>query len=166
MQIDLIYQNIKYKLIVFQSGPDNFWIKKANDDTIVFVDVRSLADGGYLVLIDGKKYVVDAREEPTGLRLVLDGHTCVFTHEYDPTRLVAPMSGKLVRYLVLDGQHVLQNQPFAEVEVMKMYMPLLAAEAGVLHTLKPEGSVLEAGDLIATVVLDDPSKVFLGGDFN
>ena len=40
-----------------------------------------------------------------------------------------------------------------------MYMSLQAPEAGKLHWAKPEGSVLEPGDLIARVELDDPSKV-------
>ncbi|GLE00136.1 hypothetical protein PINS_up008863 [Pythium insidiosum] len=49
--------------------------------------------------------------------------------------------------------------PFAEIEVMKMYMPLLTPEAGVIRLLKSEGAVLAPGDCIATMELDDPSCV-------
>ncbi|KAG1692234.1 hypothetical protein DVH05_025664 [Phytophthora capsici] len=57
--------------------------------------------------------------------------------------------------------------PYAEIEVMKMYMPLLTPEAGVIRLLKPEGAVLAPGDCIATMELDDPScmkksDVFMG----
>lgn len=38
--------------------------------------------------------------------------------------------GKLVRYTVADGGEVAADQPYAEVEVMKMFMPLLAPAAG------------------------------------
>ena len=42
---------------------------------------------------------------------------------------------------------------------MKMYMTLTVPEAGVISLAKLEGSVLEPGELIATVRLDDPTKV-------
>lgn len=47
-----------------------------------------------------------------------------------------------------------------------MYMPLLATESGVLKTLKPAGSILSAGDVIASLVLDDPSRVKMATIFD
>lgn len=38
-------------------------------------------------------------------------------------------------------------------------MSLTVPESGTIHFVKPEGSVLEPGELLATVVLEDPSKV-------
>ena len=58
---------------------------------------------------------------------------------------------KLVRHLVASGDHVAQNAPYAEVEVMKMMMPLLAPAAGVIRFELPEGAALGAGDLVATL---------------
>ncbi len=58
-----------------------------------------------------------------------------------------------------DGASVTSGQAFAEVEVMKMYMTLSVPEAGVISLAKLEGTVLEPGELIATVSLDDPTKV-------
>jgi len=37
----------------------------------------------------------------------------------------------------------------APAQVMKMFMPLLSPAAGTLHYVLPEGSLLNAGDLIA-----------------
>lgn len=50
-------------------------------------------------------------------------------------QLRASLSGKLVRYLVEDGAFVEAGKSYAEVEVMKMYMPLQIKEAGecVVH---------------------------------
>ena len=46
-----------------------------------------------------------------------------------------------------------------EVEAMKMIMPIKASEAGrITHNLSP-GSVISAGDLLASLELKDPSKV-------
>lgn len=42
--------------------------------------------------------------------------------------------GKLVRYTVADGGDVKADQPYAEVEVMKMFMPLLAPAAGAFQS--------------------------------
>ena len=51
------------------------------------------------------------------------------------------------------------GQAYAEVEVMKMYMPLNATEAGTIRLIMQPGSVLESGALIAILTLDDPSRV-------
>jgi acetyl-CoA carboxylase / biotin carboxylase 1 len=42
---------------------------------------------------------------------------------------------------------------------MKMYMPLLAAESGVVSFAKPAGSSLATGDVVGRLILDDPSRV-------
>jgi acetyl-CoA carboxylase / biotin carboxylase 1 len=42
---------------------------------------------------------------------------------------------------------------------MKMMMPLLAPAAGVIRYRLPEGAVLAAGDLIASLDLDNPELV-------
>ena len=52
-----------------------------------------------------------------------------------------------------------QHQAYAEVEVMKMVMPLLAPAAGVVQFAMLEGAVLAAGDLVARLQLDDADLV-------
>ena len=69
------------------------------------------------------------------------------------------MAGKLARWLVEDGAAVAKGEAYAEVEVMKMFLSLRAPEAGKVHIQLSEGTVLEAGDLLATMELDDPSMV-------
>jgi len=71
----------------------------------------------------------------------------------------APSPGKLVRYVVEDGDHVEAGQEYAEIEVMKMYMPLQVSEAGTIRLIMQPGAVLEAGALLAILTLDDPSRV-------
>lgn len=112
--------------------------------------------------------MVHVEEETLGTRLIVNTLTCLLAKEADPTRLVASSPGKLVRHLVTSGTHVEQSQAYAEVEVMKMVMPLLAPVAGVISFVLPEGTTLSGGDLIARLALDDPnavvlSEVFTGG---
>ena len=52
------------------------------------------------------------------------------------------MAGKLVRQLVSEGEHVDAKQLFAEIEVMKMFMPVCAGEAGVVHWKLTEGAAM------------------------
>ena len=42
---------------------------------------------------------------------------------------------------------------------MKMYMPLTAAEDGIVQFVKQPGVALEPGDILGILTLDDPSRV-------
>lgn len=155
--LELIYEGIKYRFDVSKSGPEGFFIQYK--DWSVNTDVMKLSDDGILVLLNNKKHIVYGQQFSAGMRLTVDGKTCLFTQEYDPTNLRSSMQGKLVRYLVASGTHIDKGQPYAEMEVMKMFIEIKAPEAGVITTIKPEGSVLEAGDLIAQLALDEPDKI-------
>jgi hypothetical protein len=52
-----------------------------------------------------------------GTRLTIDSLTCLLANEHEPSRLLASSPGKLMRYIVEDGGHVSNDQPYAEVEV-------------------------------------------------
>lgn len=78
---------------------------------------------------------------------------------FDPSELRTDVTGKVVRYLQDNGGNVDAGEPYVEVEAMKMIMPIKASESGkITHTLSP-GSVINAGDLVASLELKDPSKV-------
>ena len=84
---------------------------------------------------------------------------------FDPSELRTDVTGKVVRYLQDNGGDVETGEPYVEVEAMKMIMPLKATESGkIAHTLSP-GSVISAGDLLASLELRDPSKVKKIGTF-
>jgi acetyl-CoA carboxylase/biotin carboxylase 1 len=85
--------------------------------------------------------------------------TCLLEQENDPTQLRTPSPGKLVKFTVENGEHVKAGQPFAEIEIMKMYMSFLASEDGIVQLIKQPGATLEAGDILGILALDDPSRV-------
>ncbi|KAK4531784.1 hypothetical protein CCYA_CCYA09G2641 [Cyanidiococcus yangmingshanensis] len=159
-QVELIYDDQKYALQVRQAGPSAFHVSLTHQaDMKVRVELRPLLDGGLLIMCDGRSFITYAKEDSTGMRLTIDGRTCLFPNERDPTRIAAQVSGRLVRYLVANDEHVDQGQAIAELEVMKMYLSIQAPEAGTIHLLKPAGAVLELGEVFAQLDLDDPSKV-------
>ena len=67
--------------------------------------------------VDGHSHVVHSEEEAMGTRLTIDSLTCLLANEHDPSRLIAGSPGKLVRHTVQEGDHVSNDQSFAEVEV-------------------------------------------------
>ena len=62
----------------------------------------------------------------------------------DPHRAV-------LRHVVPDGSRVETRQVYAEVEVMTTLVLLRSTATGAVRFVQPEGAMLHAGDLIATV---------------
>ena len=58
-----------------------------------------------------------------------------------------------------------QDSPFAEMEAMKQIMLLLAPASGHIHFHVAESCALAAGDLVATLDLDDPDSISKGRPF-
>lgn len=156
-RIDFIYDNVQYILRVSFCGVETLAV--TINGVINEISFKKMTDGGLLVLVGGTTHSVYTNEKPHATTLTLDSRTCVLEKDRDPSKLLSPSPGKLVRYLVEDGTHVSSGEAFAEIEVMKMYMPLLATETGIIRLSVPSGSVLSTGDLIGTLILDDPSKV-------
>lgn len=155
--IEFIYDGHKYKFTATKSSAESYTLFL--NGTRGVVGVRLLTDGGLLISLGGKSHSVYWKEEAEATRLSVDGKTCLLESENDPTQLRTPSPGKLVKYLVESGDHVNAGQAFAEVEVMKMCMPLIAQESGVVQLIKQPGSTVNAGDILAILALDDPSKV-------
>ena len=155
--IDFIYDGHRYKFTATRSSLDSYHL--FINGSKCSVAVRALSDGGLLVLLSGRSHNVYWKEEVGATRLSVDSKTCLLEQENDPTQLRTPSPGKLVKFTVDNGEHVKAGQPFAEVEVMKMYMPLLAQEDGIVQLIKQPGATLEAGDILGILALDDPSRV-------
>uniref|UniRef100_A0A7S1BIY5 Acetyl-CoA carboxylase n=1 Tax=Corethron hystrix TaxID=216773 RepID=A0A7S1BIY5_9STRA len=157
--VELILDDVKYRLVISRMGEKDFVINAG--DSKIKTNVRLLNDGGYLISIGGASEVayVTSRDPTTGMRMSVGGTSVVFAPDYDPTSLRTDVAGKLVKKLVEDGVHVTKGQPYAEIEVMKMFMPLKVEENGVLTWRENEGAAMDAGSLLATLALDSPEAV-------
>lgn len=156
-QMETTHENVKYLFDVKRTSPDTFTMTINGESTTV--KVRQMADGSLLIMYRGSTHQVFATEEPLGLRMVLDGVTVLLPKAYDPSELRSDITGKVVRYLKPEGETVERGEPYVEVEAMKMIMPLKAGETGVVTPTKQAGSIIQQGDLLATLELADPSKV-------
>jgi acetyl-CoA carboxylase / biotin carboxylase 1 len=161
--VDFIYEGHRYKFTATRSSLDSYHM--FINGSKCSVGVRPLADGGLLMLLAGRSHTLYWKEEATAIRVSVDSKTCLLEQENDPTQLRTPSPGKLVKFTVDNGDHVKAGQPFAEVEVMKMYMPLIAQEDGIVQFIKQPGATLEAGDILGILALDDPSRVQTAQNF-
>ena len=67
-------------------------------------------------------------------------------------RIVAELVANVLNVLVHEGQQVDEGDPVVLLESMKMEIPVLTEQAGVVTTVGvKEGDVVQEGDLIAVV---------------
>jgi biotin carboxyl carrier protein len=185
-RVVITYSDVEYKCDVKACGPETYAFQlvapsatPAADDRdallkrsvasisaseksgpIVMVEVRPFADGGLLVIFNGKsRHCYLTANPPVGWKLVIDKNLHILENQRDPTKIFAPSNGKIVRYLVQNGARVKAGTAFVECEIMKMILPVVCEIDGALFFTHSEGSVLEAGDLIARVEPDDLSSV-------
>jgi acetyl-CoA carboxylase/biotin carboxylase 1 len=157
VDVELIHGGNKYKVQATKSGPNSYFLMM--NGTFKEIELHRLSDGGILLSVDGSSFTTYMKEEVDRYRIVIGNQTCVFEKENDPTILRSPSAGKLISFLIDDGGHVEKGQAYAEIEVMKMVMTLTASESGTVFYVKRPGAVLEAGSIIASLELDDPSLV-------
>lgn len=154
--VDITYDNVKYSFHVTTLGP-NYYLLKINGQSVE-IRIREQPDKSLLCNVGGESYQLFGQEEPLGLRLKINGVTVMVPTVYNPSELRSDVTGKIVRFLQQDREFVAKDQPYVEVEAMKMIMALKAGESGnIRHNLSP-GSIISAGDLIASLTLQDPSK--------
>lgn len=155
--IEIIFDNVKYLFSASMLGP-NIYTIKINDQDIE-VRIREQPDKSLLCSIAGESYQLFGQEEALGLRMKINDATAILPTVYNPSELRSDVTGKIVRYLQIDGEEVAKDQPYVEVEAMKMIMSVKSSEAGIITQNLPPGSIIQAGDLMATLKLKDPSKV-------
>ena len=155
--IEITFNDVKYKFQTITIGPDHYRIQ-INDQN-VDVRIREQPDQSLLCSVGNDNWQLFGQEEALGLRMKVNGVTVMIPTVFNPSELRSDVTGKVVRFLQQDGDSVEKDQPYVEVEAMKMIMSIKAGESGVIsHNLQP-GSILGAGDLIASLQLKDPSKV-------
>jgi biotin carboxyl carrier protein len=129
-------------------------------------DVDFLETGRHFVslLIDGRSHEVALQGNGSGFEVALPGEsfevqlqaagsgngTPTRRAPSGPTRVAAPMPGKIVRVLVALGQEVSAGQGLVVMEAMKMENELRAPRGGRVRELGvTEGQAVETGALLA-----------------
>lgn len=155
--VEITYDNTKFSFLSTMLGPNIYSININNQD--IEVRIREQPDKSLLCSIAGESYQLFGQEEALGLRMKINGATAIIPTVYNPSELRSDVTGKIVRYLQQDGEEITKDQPYVEVEAMKMIMSIKSSESGTISQNLSPGSIIQAGDLIASLKLKDPSKV-------
>jgi biotin carboxyl carrier protein len=138
------------------------------DGRAMDVDAREVEAGAYSILLHGKAYEVRVEPVPEGLCIQAGGQefraTIVDLREWQGRRghtvevegrlqILAPMSGKIVRMLVKQGQTIQAGQGVVVVEAMKMQNEVKSRKTGTVErVMVVEGKTVNAGEVLAVVV--------------
>jgi len=159
--VELILKGTKYRLQVKQIGPNEYQVfTRGQPKWSVEVHVRGLQDGGILMSMDCHTHVVYTKKVIGGnYEIRIDSNAFEFEEEYDPSEIRTKAQGKMVTFLVEEGAHVDKGQAFGEIESMKLVITLKAQEAGMIRFHVAPGAILAAGQILATLDLDDKAGI-------
>jgi biotin carboxyl carrier protein len=130
------------------------------------IDVEETGPATLHLLVDGCSFDVALARHPDGYQVELPegswrvelvaatrgGTRAARKASSGPTRVTAPMPGRLARVLVTPGQEIEAGAGLVVVEAMKMENELSAPRAGrVKEVPVAEGQAVEAGALLAVL---------------
>jgi acetyl-CoA carboxylase/biotin carboxylase 1 len=98
VRVDLIAEGMKYCVRATKTGKSNYMMELNNSKKDV--EVFPMTDGQLLVLVDGLTHTTYMHESADSYRVVVGNQTVVFAKENDPSVLMAPSTGKLIKFLV------------------------------------------------------------------
>ncbi|CAJ1399376.1 unnamed protein product [Effrenium voratum] len=157
LELEICFEGHKFRFAVKRIAPDGYELAVAGKKFLV--QVRVQPDGSLLVSLDGRVMKVSGTEEALGLRLRLQGvGTVLLPTIFDPSELRSDFNGKVIRYLIPEGGSVSKGQAYVELEAMKMVMSLKAGASGKVSHLKGPGAIVQAGEQLAKLQLDDPGS--------
>ncbi len=108
---------------------------------------REREAGQEFLSIGGVRYASEVRD-PRSLR----GRKRSAVEEAGPRKIIAPMSGKVVRVLVQENDEVESGQGIMVVEAMKMQNEIKSPKSGKVQKLIAiEGATVNSGDTLAIV---------------
>ncbi len=99
------------------------------------------------IIVGSERFLAEVRD-PRSLR----SRRATAGAEAGPSKIIAPMPGKIVRVIAAEGDEVEAGQPLVVVEAMKMQNEIKATKKGkVTKIAVKEASAVNAGDLLVIV---------------
>lgn len=127
-ELELVHNNVKYSVLVNRYGAINFLVKL--NESEVCTEIRDLENGTLLVTCSGESQTCYFEEEMERYKVVIGRTLTIFEKENDPSVLRSRNAGRLLQYLVKDGEHVKVGDTYGEMESMKMVINLEIKKAG------------------------------------
>ncbi len=167
MKFDILFDGAPCSAEVTRSAVEASHVVAAINGGLVEADVVKISPDVYSILLRGRS--LEVRVEALADRLTLRTAGREYRVEIaDPRswrrirsggidlagrqQIFAPMAGKVVRVLVVQGQHVETGQGLLVVEAMKMQNEIRSPKTGAVERLlAKEGQAVTAGEILAVI---------------
>ncbi|KAG5678324.1 hypothetical protein PVAND_008009 [Polypedilum vanderplanki] len=156
-EVEMISDNLKYNVVAVKTG-ENLYTLIMND-CYKEVSIHRLPDGGVFMTFDSTSHTTHLKEEFGRYYVTVGNKNCVFYKDFNPSILRSPSPGKLICWLVNDGDELVKDQPYAEIEVLKSILTLYCQENGIIRIIKNPGEYLERDTIIGHLELDYTTSI-------
>jgi biotin carboxyl carrier protein len=167
MRFELIIDGEKHSVEFARAADAPARISAKIDDREIACDAIEIAPGSYSILIGGRSIEVSVETASSASR-VRAGNREFQIEIRDPRAwrgargsavelegrqsIAAPMSGKVIRTLVTQGESVEAGQGILVVEAMKMQNEIRAPKSGTVEQLLvKEGQTVNSGEILAVI---------------
>lgn len=127
--------------------------------TEVIAEIQTLADGTAIVQIDGRRVRIFAARTRNSILVAagpasfeftpVEGRAGAARHGLAAPEVTAPMPGKILKLLVVEGENVEHGQALAVLEAMKMETTLYAESPAVVKKIRVGvGEMVDHGAVI------------------
>lgn len=163
----------EYRLTVDDNNQDNGLYTVNLDGKVYQVDAKAMPSAIVSAIIDNKSYDLDIDDQDQSkdpldgkvsirvrgrvVRLEIleerrkkmkDAKMSIFSHHGQIT-IKSPMPGKVLRFLVKEGEEIKKGQGLVVVEAMKMENELQSPKDGTVKSITTEaGSAVESGSIL------------------
>eukprot|EP00835_Amoeboradix_gromovi_P003283 NODE_211_length_14581_cov_0.368941.p1 type:complete len:1949 gc:universal NODE_211_length_14581_cov_0.368941:9406-3560(-) len=164
-EFQCVINNVGYKLQGFECEATK--IKLVLNNSYMIVDFVELADGGLLISDGFNSNTVYGRDFSSCLEVSFRNQIFTLEMNYDKSTVKSIGSGKITKWCISDGQHVVKGDVICYMEVMKMISPIFSPKSGSLQILENEGASIIANQPICkfTNHVDNEELTFFNGQF-
>ncbi|EWC85337.1 hypothetical protein PFNF54_05814 [Plasmodium falciparum NF54] len=160
---DMIFQNIKYPFKGYNIG-ENLYQLEINGQEIEISAEYDKNNNKVFSTFNNQTYIYACSEDTLGIHMQLEKDNIFIPNVRNPYHLISNTNGKIVKYLINDGEEVKKNDDYIEVEAMKMIMTFKSTESGILRHKLSEGTIIKIGDLLGIIEKKDNDKKHIKQD--
>ncbi|CAD2111750.1 biotin carboxylase subunit of acetyl CoA carboxylase, putative [Plasmodium vinckei] len=147
---DIIFQNVKYMFKGYNTGEDLYKLN-INDQEIEILAKYDKENNKIFASFHNQTYIYTCIEDSLGTHMNLGKDNVFIPVITNPYHLISNTNGKIVKYLIKDGEKINKFDDYIEVEAMKMIMTFKSTETGILKHKMSEGAMIKIGDLLGVI---------------
>lgn len=154
---EVCYNNTVYSFVVQRYSDESYVIRSRDDGSECIVHVKEHKEAMFIKTLYTKATKVVANVESLGVRLRIGAmmtQEIFLPNVQDPSELRSDVQGKFIRFLVEEGAQVEEGQVIAEMEAMKMIVPIKNRTSGKATKFYAQANaVVGIGDLLLKLEL-------------